>query len=444
MAKQASAGVAIDAKNRRRPPKQRQSMPKSLDELFRFRFRKHLQEIGKYGRLILNDHFSIILFVLFAFGITFYQNILSRLQASNPAEVRIPIIIISLVWLAFCFNLGQPLWYTKDPDKSYLFARGEEWTPYWLKGTLLGLIIPAICFGVGQLIVYPFISYVSAWQGGQIWFFITLSLLMKLISFLLLYLNIYDLGLGRKGSPLPQIAHTTLYTLLLLGTLVLPPGYHIGLMASAAILGLGYILWAMSQRRKRWIQFDYVVHQETLREAKFYRLVSIFADVPDQKVTVSRRQYLDWFLKQMGTLNQSRYGYLYMRVLFRNDAYAGIWLRVMIFVAVMLVFAPSPIFAVLLGAIGYILTLVQLMPLMKHYQRHPIQKIYPNRAGSQVETFRMTMTIIIGLQTAVYALVYVFAASEFVHVPWVIVSWILVAAILLMSYIPWWGRHNEI
>src|SRR5699024_1204060 len=109
----------------------------SLAQLWQQRLSQFLKELGKYGRLIFNDHFSIILFVILGFGAFFYRDQLLRLQAMDTAAIRLPIIAISVILLAVCFQLGRPLWLTQDSDKSYLFARGKEWHAYWLKGTLL-------------------------------------------------------------------------------------------------------------------------------------------------------------------------------------------------------------------------------------------------------------------------------------------------------------------
>lgn len=114
----------------------------TLAQLWQKRLSHFLNELGKYGRLIFNDHFSIILFMMLGFGAFFYQDQLVKLQAMDLATLKWPVLLSASLVLALFFHLGRPLLLTLDPDKSYLFARGKEWQAYWLKGTILAVVLP--------------------------------------------------------------------------------------------------------------------------------------------------------------------------------------------------------------------------------------------------------------------------------------------------------------
>ena len=132
-----------------------------LAQLWRKRFGQLLNEVGKYGRLIFNDHFSIILFVILGFAGLFYRDQLIQLQNLDATLIRLPIILFSVFILGICFQVGRPILLTKDPDKSYLFAQGKEWHNYWLRGTLLGLSLPVLLLIGATALLMPFIQLVT-------------------------------------------------------------------------------------------------------------------------------------------------------------------------------------------------------------------------------------------------------------------------------------------
>lgn len=416
----------------------------NLAQLWQKRFGLFAKELGKYGRLIFNDHFSIILFVILGFGAFFYREQLVRLQAMDSSTIRLPIIIIAVIILAICFQLGKPMWLTKDSDKSYLFARGKEWHNYWLKGTVLALILPVIFLLAATFLLIPFISLVTAWSSEQLLLLCLFLALAKTLSFLLLYLNIFSLGLGKPQQALNQWQHTAIFVFVLLISFLVPASpWHV--MSFAVVLAgfAFYVVWAFSQRGKRLIQFEYVIEQELERESTFYKWIAIFADVPHLVPSVKRRKYLDGLLEKLSARLANRGSFMYLRMLFRNNAYSGVWLRVMLFMGVLLVLVDQLYIAMILGAIGHVLTVVQLVPLIHYYDSHPFQQLYPVQNTKQYQAFQPTMLIIFIIQTAFYALVWSFIQGFSVTWLLAIAAWLASSALLTYLYIPLWDRKQE-
>lgn len=416
----------------------------NLAQLWQKRLSLFAKELGKYGRLIFNDHFSIILFVILGFGAFFYREQLLRLQAMDVDTIRLPIIVISVIILAVCFHLGKPLWFTKDSDKSYLFARGKEWHSYWLKGTFLAVILPVIILWAAAILLSPFISLVTAWTTDALLILCLCLGVAKVLSFLLIYLNIFSLGFGKTQQALTQWQHTAVFALVLAVSFLMPSGpWHL-VVFGLVLLGLaGYVFWAMGQRQYRLMQFEYVIEQEIARESTFYKWIAIFADVPHLVPSVKRRIYLDGLLESLSKRLANRDSFMYLRMLFRNNAYSGVWLRVMLFVGVLLVLVDQLYMAMILGAIGHVLTVVQLVPLIHYYDSHPFQQLYPVRSVKQYQAFQPTMGIIFIIQSAFYAVVWSFIQG--VNVTWLlaILSWLLVGAILIYLYVPLWDRKQK-
>lgn len=411
--------------------------------LWQQRFSNYLKEIGKYARLIMNDHFSIILLVILAFGALYYRELLIQLQALDLSVIRWVIILSVVIWLATIFQFGQPIWFTKDPDKSYLFALGEEWHSYWLKGALVSLVLPAIIISLGTAMIMPFLDLISVWSLSQSWLLILYMVAFKAVSFSLLYLDIFNLGFAQIiGRPLSRWHHTLLVAVALFITFSLPVTFNIYIPLVMLLLLIVYIAWAMTQRSNRWVAFDHIVEEETRREASLYKWISIFADVPHLRPSIKRRPYLDGVLSFMKNLNNNRYSFLFLRAIFRNNAYSGVWLRVTLFISVLIMMTSNIWMLLGMGILSHVLTFIQLVPLMKLYSNQPFQIIYPNREGSIVKAFQGTSLVIAFIQLLVYAVIAVLTQPLTLQLAYIIMAWIAVAMLMIFLYVPWWYKKQ--
>ncbi|XJS11137.1 ABC transporter permease [Aerococcaceae bacterium WGS1372] len=408
------------------------------------RYSSYLKEVGKYGRLIMNDHFSILLMIILAFAGLYYRELLIQLESMDLAALRWGIIIGAVIYLSVVYMWGRPMWLTKDPDKSYLFARGEEWHQFWLKSALVSSILPIIILTLATIVILPFLEVINVWSLSESWLLIFYLVAFKLISFVLLYLDIFNLGLGQIfNRPLTRGHHAIVVSVVLFLTFCLPStsAKFIPLVIILALVV--YIGWAMSQRQYHWVAFEHVVNEEERREVNFYRWVSVFADVPHLKASVNRRAYLDSLIQFLSRIRLNRYTYLFIRSLLRNNAYSGIWLRVMVFVAVLISLVSNYWVVLAMGLMSHILTLVQLVPLMIAYRNQPFQKLYPNRDDSILKSFQWTSLAIIFIQVVVYTLITLLSQVYSTQLWIVVIAWVVVGVGLIYTYVPWWYRKHQ-
>lgn len=410
----------------------------NLNYLWKSRLNQFLKELGKYSRLIFNDHFSIILLFILGFGAFYYREQLLRLEAMDPSSIRLPLILIVLGIQAVIFYVGRPIWFTQEPDKSYLFARGKGWRSFWLKGTGLSLILPILLNSLVAVIVLPLLTLATAWQVNQTVSLVVLVVIFKVLSQYDLYLNAF-----RQADKQHNIwMHLGIFILTMGISYLLPNAWHLWLVVFVAlILGI-YLFIETKASQKQPIQFNEVLENEALRESRFYKWISIFADVPKLKPSFKRRPYLDGIVQQLSHRLGDRYSFLYIRTLFRNNAYSGIWFRVMIFVAVLLLFAPNVWFAALLGIIGFVLTIVQLVPLMNYYRGNPYQQLYPNRDIDPIKPFKTVIAVILLIQWSVFTLVTLIALSWQTDLLLCIAAWFIAIFVLVQFYLPFWYRKH--
>lgn len=414
----------------------------NLYNLGQVRFKHLIKEIGKYSRLIINDHFSIILLVLLAFGGFYYQNLLAKVQTLDLGQVKGPVVLVSTLFLSFLFQLGRPIWFTQEADKAYLFPQGEAWYGYWLRWTLVSLILPLLVLISGGLMVYPFLKLVTAWADHSVYLFLGLLSLLKLVDYLMLYLSIFDLGLAYKKKQFTRLAYTLVFAGILLVSSFMPTTWDWMTLFTPSVLSLAYFIWAYNHKKYYPIEFDYVVEEDQTREASFYRWVSVFADVPNQVPAIKRRSYLDRLIRSLSGDGGNRFYPLYLRLLVRNTAFSGIWLKITIFVGFLLFFVSSPFLVFCLGALGYLMTVLQLVAMIHVYDHHPLQKIYPMGMTGQLQAFQKTLSWVFLFQSLVFTLIYFLSHwGDWAHL-WLIPAWLAFAATLIYIYVPWWNRKH--
>ena len=416
----------------------------SLEELGKARFKYFIDQVGKYSRLIINDHFSVILMVLLAFGAIYYRDLLGHLQTLQASSLRLPVIIVATGLIGGLFQMGHPMWFTKQADRSYLFAQGQKWHPYWFKWVMSSLFLPFIYLALGSFLVYPFLKLVSPWVHYPVWLFIALVWLMKVADYLMVYLSAFDLGLAYQSRQLGRSAYSIIFTIILFISCLLPKTWDLGMLILPVAITFIYFLWAFQNINYYPMQFDYVVALEAKRQATFYRWVSIFADVPTRTPSIRRLPWMDYLIQPLSKLYPNRFYYLYLRLLVRNSAYASIWLKILIFIAFLLLFTNSSYLLLGLGILSSLMTIIQLLPLIHTYDYHPFQRIYPHHQKRQVQAFQITMLLIFGSQLLAYSLV--LCLSHLDHLAslwWIIPVWLLVDLALIYFYVPWWYQKNQ-
>ncbi len=409
----------------------------NLHELWQERARRLLAFITKYGRLVINDHFSIIAFVLLGFMSFIYKDQLLMVESVPLAEIHSPLVVILSLWLTLLLNVGRPIYFTENADASYLFAQGEAWQSFWRRGFGLAFLFPVILILVGSGVVLPFIRVATQWGSLQLGAFLAALLVIKAGEFLLRYAAIFNQRQLQGLFHWPLLLSGCYWSLiglsLWLGSLAGSVCILVG-----ALLILCLALWQVIYLRKQWLDFDYVIEEERRRVTALYKFVSIFADVKALEPSIHRRQYLDPLLRLLQKVSGDRYGYLYARALLRHNAYSGVWFKVLIFISALCVMTQQ-VYALLgLGVLGFLFTLIQLVPLANYQQHNPFQQLYPLQSqGSQRKALQKILSLTLVIQGLVFAGIGYYQTQNL---------WMfflpLIGGLLPWIYVPFWMRKH--
>lgn len=408
----------------------------SLSQLWRRRFSTFLLEMGKYGRLIFNDHFSIILVIMLGFGLMFYRDQLLALQGADIDTVKPWIILIASLILTGLAGMGRPIWLMQEPDKSYLFAQGNQWRQYWMKGCWTGLLIPLLINIAISILVYPFLSI--AVGGGR---YLLLGLiLIQILSVIVHHLN-WLVSIYFSQNLLSYLRIIIHFLGLMLGLLFSNLASLIGLGFIFVLILIGQaIVW--NRNKQTWFDFEAALQVDLGRQATYYRILSFFVDVPQTSTSVKRREFLDPFLRQVEKLFPSRDAYLLLRLLFRHKAYSGVWLRVLVFFSVLFSIEMSGYLRIGLGLIAFYLTLVQLLPMSTYYQDHPLNNLYP-QDDHHDQAIRQIGGLIIGIQAIVLSLITLVVEGANQMIAITILTWLVGIGVMIGPYTSFWLNKQK-
>lgn len=406
----------------------RQKVPQDLLGLWQVRAQALLKEIGKYGRLIVNDHFSIILLVLLAFLGLYYREILILFQQADLSQWTLPLSFIFALGLTLPTQIGGPIWMTLAPDEAYLFSQGKKWQTYWLKGTRLGLVLPLIITALISALLFPFVVNLSAWTLNQWPIFIGLTALLTTLNVFTRYYNVlHQPGIKNVWRWLTSFVYS-------LAVIQMGAPWNMILPLGLALIATIYLYQGLTPTAQTRLQFDRVVELDQQRQAIFYKWIAIFADVPNLQPTVKRRAYLDRLIQALPIFNQQAYSYLLLRLLVRHGAYSGVWLKVTAFIAFLLIWSQPLWLIIALGILGQWMTLIQLLPLRSYPNDQVFFRLYPQK-GDSLAAFRQLMGLLLVTQTIIFTL-----ASGY----WLsFLAWLVSVALLLYLYLPWRERKSR-
>ena len=405
----------------------------SLVELYRERLHRKLKEVGKYGRIIFNDHFTIILFVILGFLSIYYRQLLSILDQISGGQ---KLLVQSFFFLLMCFLLvlGSALWLMREPDKSYLNAQGQAWNKYWWQGWRLGSLLALVLSIIGFSIMLPIGMILFAWSTRTLWLIVLVFGLLKVSYLLHRHLNRYD-EKGYNGQKILDYR----FCLYLLCLILFKTQQGIVLSFLFILLELIYALYRKKNSAAHLVDIEALIEASNKQRGDFYRLVGFFTDVPEHRPATLFQPWLEAIvLKDFRARDDDPYLFIYWRTLLRNRTFANTGLHIGIFFGLlMLLYGKVDIFTLVLGGLASFLTLFQLLPIAQRLQGQPIFTLYPRRdKTADLLAIRKIIAWVLIFQIVFFSGIILLTSPSFIW--WIssVVCWGVVAIILLLLYLP--------
>ncbi|MCR1917261.1 ABC transporter permease [Lactobacillus taiwanensis] len=346
-----------------------------MTDLIKNRLNKNFKKQTHYLTLVFNDFFILALIFLFGALMFWYaQNI-----KKWPNNLWFYKPLLALIWTT-TLGIGHFATLFNRADEHFLFNQDSEMKDYFKPLYLHNMILPVVLIILITGILLPFATMRAGFSIGGLIFIMIGLIASKNLQFKLIvrsfYFNKHDyyntwLFLG--------INFIVLY-LSFLGHYPNPLIYTT--LAIAGGIGVDYL------PRGKIFDWYKALDYEERRVDLLNNFYSMFTDVADKKVHISRRKYLDFLIKKD---NQTPNTYIYQRVLLRDPEYSNLLIRMIIFASLLIACLQDARWAIASGALIIFLTLYQLIPLGTVYEHNMMYHVMPIPFKSRGQALRKVL-----------------------------------------------------
>lgn len=350
-----------------------------LDALYRKRQQQAMKSLLKYSKYMMNDHFLVVLIILLAMLSLEYHKFLSALIVT-PYVKQLIALGLSLV-LSGVVLFGRIATYIVEADGHYLSLLQQKWYPYLRKCLRTAQVVFMLPSILVMIIFSPLLSKI----GEQHWMVMTATLvLLKQYDLVVQFLN-WQRRSKIQSYWIYLLAFSTLYLFFITDydTLLL------------SLLGILYVvLYYVSYKQAECLDFDYLIKMEQKRMHAVYHFMQLFVDVPTFKVSVKRKPYFNFLLRETTDV----YRYYYERLFIRLDSFIGIYFRLMCVAIVLQFIVTNTIMYICIIYLVSFLTLIQLLPLYQSGSHNVLFRLLPQSKTTQKKQFIQVLQRVLVIQ----------------------------------------------
>lgn len=362
-----------------------------MGTLWRTRLRQHQKQQFKYLQLVFNDHFVLVLVILVGALLYGYSQLVKTLV---PAWWLRPLLALILTAL---LSFGQLATLVAPADGTFLLPQTSAFAKFLFKARRYSLLLPSVVLALGTLASVPLLAVlkIDPLSGG-------LTLAAALIVFkdsdlwlalIRSYQGVWPIWLRRVS--LLAVAFVSVTAAL----------YWHPALAMVVALALDLTLrWRIGEHfapeRLDWLT---LIANEGKRMDRLYRFYNLFTDVPGLSGGVRRRRWLDGIAKLIRPNHSHTWAYLYWRGFLRQTTYLGLYVRLAIVGAAVLMLLKTWWLAGLVGILFVYLVGFQLLPLAGAYDENVFAQLYPVPAAQRPRAFQHLTGVLLGLLAVLLA-----------------------------------------
>lgn len=402
-----------------------------MTKLWQQRLQRQQRLMLRYLRLVFNEFFMIAVFILLGGAAYSYAGYIKTLTA--PLWWSRPLVLILLLVL---LTVGHFATLLQAADSLFLLPQESALKGYLKQAFSHSVPLPWVLLSFVCGFLVPFLEI----GGGR-----------SLISIGVLWLSVLILKLGQLWGQVVQLylpttqfrsQQVTFYGLSLLSLgLGLYSWPALGFVFS--ILTVSISRWRLQQvQQQHLFQWQLALNQEASRMLQIYRFFNLFTDVPQLQGQIKRRRYLQPLLRWTTGRTTNPFLYLNWRGFLRGTEYSGLYLRLLVIGAIVLLFLQQVWLALVIALVFSYLIGFQLLPFYRSYWDYPQQRLYPQPASRRQQAFLKFLTpLFVGIW-----LVFSLAAYQLWLAPfgWVIILGVGVFNVAFLKlYVPNWLKRHE-
>lgn len=350
--------------------------------IFKERLKAHFKRLNRYLRYIFNGHFMIALMFMIVTLAVYYQRWLMTVSPSFPAATVISLALTLVV----IYNPIQS--FLKEPDKVFLTVKETAMGRYFTLALIYNYVM--------QLYLVVFV--IAAISPLYFTFYERPVLMNLIILFVLLLIKAWHLLIQWRTLQIdnPKLVYGEFILRLILTFVLFYSFITLEYFLYAGVLYIIYLNCSYLLLKKRnHLNWDRLIENDANRLAKFYRFVSLFAQVPQVKTNVRKRRLLTTIVNRYTPFEkEASYAYLFRLTFFRSSEYFSLFIRLTILGILAIIFVENNILRLALAILFMYMTSFQLQTLFYHYRMNVWLDLYPlPREEKQASFLRLAKQI---------------------------------------------------
>lgn len=369
-----------------------------MDKLWQTRLRRHQKNQAKYLQRVFNDHFVLVLLVMFGALLYAYSNFVRGI-VGRPIWVSPVVALIC----AATIPLGRLATLFVPADATFLLPQAGKMRDYLNQARRYSMMLPAVVQLAVSIAVWPLMTV-----GGNpnVALMVALIILQLTVAYANMSVQLTSIFVPHWSRVrVWLVAGDFVIVLLGLTTWFLP----VALLG--VILAAGVTYRTVAARNRAQLDLLTAIKREGARMATIYRFYNLFTDVPGLGGGVRRRQYLDFLVNKVRPVQGNTWMYLLVRGLLRSQEYFGLCVRLIIVGMIATWLCPTWWLALLVNAGFSYLLGYQLLPLATRYRDVVFTHIYPVDPALRKQAWSKLVTIVLLVQAVLLGL------TAIVHVP---------------------------
>lgn len=326
------------------------------------RYQAHIKQLSKYLKYVFNDHLMILLFFLLGGAMVIYADFLKQ-------DIQLPLIISRIIVIAISFlvtQIGNLATLFEEADNIFLLVKEQQLKKYLQRSLGISIILPIVIISIILFMMWPFVLKMHVYSKVEY-----LALWIGLVC--LKYFSLVFQTIEGYYRTIPVF-----YKYLASGIFYFCSLFTHGLIFSCFLaLILAISIQFYFNRQNKLLNLPFFVKKEQERMQKIYKWLNLFTDVPQIKVPVKRRKYLDLLLKYIPYHKSKTYYFLYQSQIIRGNVYGQLVIRLLLISCILMIFSQNFILGLGISSLFLFLTLLQLMPLYKELDYFLWPRLYP-------------------------------------------------------------------
>ncbi len=364
--------------------------------LFKERLNDHIKNLSRYLRYILNGHTTIALIFLISVLAVYYQQFLNALPANFPSLL---IIGLALGAVATWTPINT---FLKRPDLVFLTVAEKQMGAYFKRALTYSFIVQLYVLFLVAAIFGPLYTHTfPKGVGFSFLLIIGITLTLKLINH---SINWWMLKVRNR-----RIRQFDLFLRFLITT-----GLLISIMNQSLILILilvflysvvtlnNYLL----TRKQVGLAWDVLVEKDEQSLQRFYRMASMFVNVPHLKSRVRKRPLLTkWIESRSRIKNKNTFDYLYKLTFIRSNDYLNMYVRLLLLGGLIIYFLPNQVLQIMISLLFIYMSSFQMISLYQHHRTSLWIDLYPLEKENRQAPFKKFIKELAFIQTGIYTLI---------------------------------------